>query len=154
MLMILTWFACSDHNKTFFHDISSTVLVSDETGQQLNIKEAEICQRFVAKDYDTTTDWTVQSEQCTTVEVKDGVAILHNWEGEYFGPDVTISLELKQAEEVYTAELIDNDTEVWCDNAVVTEVDEHNNTVTYGDLCSENYERYLLWSLVLPSELF
>ena len=77
-----------------------------------------------------------------------------NWEGEYFGPDVSIVVEMKKDDDVFLATLIDNDQEVWCDNQVVTSVDEHNDTVTYSDLCSENYERYLLWSLVVPVDTF
>ncbi|MEC7986106.1 MAG: hypothetical protein VX278_13160, partial [Myxococcota bacterium] len=79
-------------------------------------------------------------------------AQLPNWEGEYFGPDVSIFVELRKEEEVFAAELIDNDTEVWCDNQVVSEYDEHGNALSYEDLCEENYERYLLWSLVLPTD--
>ena len=60
----------------------------------------------------------------------------------------------KKDDDVFFATLIDNDQEVWCDNQVVTSVDEHNDTVTYSDLCSENYERYLLWSLVVPIDTF
>ena len=152
MLMILTWFACSDYNKTFFYDISSTVLVTDETGLQINAEDIEICQSFQSEDYDTRTTWEVMNKQCEVVDINDGVAILSNWEGEYFGPDVSINVEISKGEEIYQAELIDNDSEVWCDNQVVTGVDEHNNAVTYEALCDENYERYLLWSLVLPSE--
>ena len=154
MLMMLLTLACETQPKSYFYDISSTVMVTDETGLTLDLEEIELCQRFRSEDYDTTTSWTVHAEQCEVVDIKDGVATLSNWEGEYFGPDVSIVIDLSKDGDVYEAELLDNDTEVWCDNAVVTEIDEHGNPVTYDDLCSENYERYLLWSLVLPSELF
>ena len=154
MLLLMTLIACDEKNPTFFYDVTSTVLITDDTGMQINAKDIEICQMFTSVDYDTTTSWEVNSEQCETVDIEDGVAILSNWEGEYFGPDVSINLELRLEDEVYSAELLDNDDEVWCDNQVITGVDEHNDTVTYSDLCSENYERYLLWTMVLPSELF
>ena len=154
MLFILTLFACDTVHKTYFYDISSTVLVSDENGQQIDAEDIEICQSFRSEDYDTTTSWQVQAEHCEQLDIDDGVAILSNWEGEYFGPDISIFVAMKIEEEVYEAELLHNDSEVWCDNAVVTEVDEHNNAIEYGDLCSENFERYLLWSLVLPSDTF
>ena len=54
-------------------------------------------------------------------------------------------------DEIYEAELIDNDSEVWCDNEQVTGVDEHNNAISYQGLCEEDFERYLLWSLVVTS---
>ena len=38
------------------------------------------------------------------------------------------------------------------DNQVATEYDEHNNAVDFTELCDNNYERYLLWSIVLPTE--
>ena len=44
--------------------------------------------------------------------------------------------------------------EVWCDNGVAVEYDEHGNAISYDELCAENYERYLLWSLVLPAGVF
>jgi hypothetical protein len=152
MFMILTLFACSDYNKTFFYDISSTVLVSDDQGVQLNLEDVEFCQRFQSEDYDTTTSWNVHNDLCEFVDIKNGVAILENWEGEYFGPDVTIGIDITIGEEVYSATILDNDTDVWCDNQVITSVDEHNQ-VTFSNLCSENYERYLLWSLEIPSKL-
>ena len=73
---------------------------------------------------------------------------------QYFGPDVSIFVELKAGEEVYEAELIHNDSEVWCDIQIVDEYDEYGNALSYAELCSENYERYLLWSLVVPSDTF
>ena len=148
MFMILSLFACSDYNKTYFYDISSTVLVSDEEGVQLNMDDVEFCQRFRSEDFDTTTGWNVHNDQCEVVDIEDGVAILSNWEGEYFGPDVVVGIDVTIGEEVFQATILDNDTDVWCDNQVVTSVDE-NNQVTYASLCSENYERYLLWSLVI-----
>ena len=60
-----------------------------------------------------------------------------------------VVIEMLYEGEILEAELLNNDTEVWCDNEVITEVGEHSN-VTYSNLCSENFERYLLWSLVLP----
>ena len=154
MLLFMMLIACDEKNPTFFYDVSSTVMITDESGMQINAKDAEFCQLFTSVDYDTTTSWEVNSEQCETVDIEDGVAILSNWEGEYFGPDVSINLELRTEGGVYLAELLDNDDEVWCDNQVIKEVDEHNDSVTYSDLCSENYERYLLWTMVLPTELF
>ena len=152
MFMILTLFACSDYNKTFFYDISSTVLVSDDQGVQLNLEDVEFCQRFQSEDYDTTTSWNVHNDLCEFVDIENGVAILENWEGEYFGPDVTIGIDITIGEEIYSATILDNDTDVWCDNQVITSVDEHNQ-VTFSNLCSENYERYLLWSLEIQSKL-
>lgn len=151
MLLFLFTFAC-DAPKVYFYDISSTVMVTDEMGQQIDVDDVELCQRFRSEDTDTTTAWAVHAEQCETVDIDEGVAFLPNWEGEYFGPAVTIVLEHTVNGEVFSAELLDNDAEVWCDNEVVTEVDEHNNSVTYGNLCDENYERYLLWSLIIPSQ--
>ena len=85
------------------------------------------------------------------VNIEDGVAILSNWEGEYFGPDVVVGIDVTIGDEVFQASILDNDTDVWCDNQVVTSVDE-NNQVTYASLCSENYERYLLWSLEINNK--
>ena len=154
MLLFLQLFACEEGSKTFMYDISSTILVTDERGLQVDMEDIEFCQRFQSEDFDTRTSWSVHAEQCETVDIDDGVAILSNWEGEYFGPDVSIVVEMKKDDDVFFATLIDNDQEVWCDNQVVTSVDEHNDTVTYSDLCSENYERYLLWSLVVPVDTF
>lgn len=150
MLLMLLTLAC-DVPETYFYDISSTVLITDESGQLVNLKDLTLCQRFRSEDTDTTTDWAVHAEQCRTVLVSDGVAVLPNWEGEYFGTSATIVVETVIKGETYGAELIDSDTEVWCDNAVAIAVDEHNNVTEYGDLCSENFERYLLWSLVIPT---
>lgn len=154
MLLFLQFFACEEGTKTFMYDISSTILVTDERGLQIDMEDVEFCQRFQSEDYDTQTSWSVHAEQCETVDIDDGIAILSNWEGEYFGPDVSIVVEMKKDNDVFFATLIDNDQEVWCDNQVVTSVDEYNDTVTYSDLCSENYERYLLWSLVVPVDTF
>ena len=150
MMMILMWLGCSEQNKTYFYDISSTVLVTDEHGMMLDLEEVEFCQRFRSEDYNTQTSWTVSSDLCEVVDVKDGVAQLSNWEGEYFGPDVTMVIELISEGELFEAELLDNDTEVWCDNEIITEVNEHS--VSTDGLCAENFERYLLWSLELPSK--
>ena len=150
MLLLLHFFACEEGQKTFLYDISSTVLVTDERGFQVDMEDVEFCQRFQSTDYDTRTSWEVHAEQCEVVDIDDGVAILSNWEGEYFGPDVSIVIEMKKDKDIFSAVLIDNDQEVWCDNQVITSVDEYNDTVTYSDLCSENYERYLLWSLTVP----
>ena len=151
MMMLLTLLACSESHKSYFYDISSTILVTDDTGMQVNIEDIEFCQKFQSVDYSTLTEWTVNSESCETVDIEDGVAILSNWEGEYFGPDVSLVIDMTYNDEIFQAEILDNDTDVWCDNEVITEVGENNN-ITYNSLCSENYERYLLWSLVIPSK--
>ena len=143
-------FAC-EAPETYFYDISSTVIITDKNEQLVEIEELTLCQRFRSEDTDTTTDWTVHIEQCVAVSVTDGIAVLPNWEGEYFGTSATIVVETVINGETYGAELIDSDTEVWCDNAVAIAFDEHNNVTEYGDLCSENFERYLLWSLVFPT---
>ncbi|MEC8382071.1 MAG: hypothetical protein VXZ96_17200 [Myxococcota bacterium] len=150
MLIMLLAFAC-ETPETYFYDISSTVIITDKNEQLVEIEELTLCQRFRSEDTDTTTDWTVHAEQCVAVSVTDGIAVLPNWEGEYFGTSATIVVETVINGETYGAELIDSDTEVWCDNAVAIAVDEHNNVTEYGDLCSENFERYLLWSLVIPT---
>ena len=154
MLLFLSFFACDESHKSYFYDISSTVLVNDEAGLQLEAEDVEICQIFRSEDYDTRTEWEVQAAQCNLVDIRDGIVQLPNWEGEYFGPDVSIFVELRKGEEVFEAELIDNDTEVWCDNQVADQYDENGNVLSYSDLCEENYERYLLWSLVLPEGIF
>ena len=150
MLIMLLAFAC-ETPETYFYDISSTVIITDKNEQLVEIEELTLCQRFRSEDTDTTTDWTVHAEQCVAVSVTDGIAVLPNWEGEYFGTSATIVVETVINGETYGVELIDSDTEVWCDNAVAIAVDEHNNVTEYGDLCSENFERYLLWSLVIPT---
>lgn len=150
MLFLMALFACDDKPELYFYDISSTVIVTDENGQQIDAEEIEICQFFLSEDYDTRTQWEVHAEQCEIVDIKNGVAMLPNWEGEYFGEDVSINVEIRTAKEVYPAVLLDSDSDVWCDNQVAEEVDEHGNTTSYMKLCSENFERYLLWSLVLP----
>ena len=150
MLIMLLAFAC-ETPENYFYDISSTVIITDKNEQLVEIGELTLCQRFRSEDTDTTTDWTVHAEQCVAVSVTDGIAVLPNWEGEYFGTSATIVVETVINGETYGAELIDSDTEVWCDNAVAIAVDEHNNVTEYGDLCSENFERYLLWSLVIPT---
>jgi|GEM_PF-2946326 len=153
MLLIMSFLACADYNKSYLYDISSTVLISDEDGMQLNAKDVELCQLFQSQDYDTRTAWTVQAQQCDIVDVENGIALLPNWEGEYFGPDVSIFVELRAQEETYPAELIDNDSEVWCDNQRVDEYDENGNAISFVDFCAENYERYLLWSIIVPTTI-
>ena len=150
MLIMLLAFAC-ETPETYFYDISSTVIITDKNEQLVEIEELTLYQRFRSEDTDTTTDWTVHAEQCVAISVTDGIAVLPNWEGEYFGTSATIVVWTVINGETYGAELIDSDTEVWCDNAVAIAVDEHNNVTEYGDLCSENFERYLLWSLVIPT---
>ena len=153
MITLLAFFACEAEIQSYLYDISSTVIVADDSGYQLNIDDAEICQTFRSEDDDTTTEWSVHSERCDTVDVVDGLVVLSNWEGEYFGPIVTVSLDMRVGEERYIARLVDSDDDVWCDNQVATEYDEHNNAVDYSRLCDENYERYMLWSLVVPSDV-
>lgn len=150
MLVLLSLLACDDANKTFHYDISSTVLVHDEQGLAVNMEDIEICQKFQSEDYDTRTSWEVHAVQCDIVDVEDGVALLPNWEGQYFGPDVDIAIEIHHLGEVYDAELISSDEEVWCDNAEAIEFDENGNAIAYQTLCEENYERYLVWSAILP----
>ena len=154
MITLLAFFACEPELKSYLYDISSTVIVADESGYQLNADDVEICQTFRSEDYDTTTEWSVHAQRCETIDVVHGLAVLSNWEGEYFGPLVTISVDLRSNQESYLANLIDNDDDVWCDNQVATEYDDHNNAVDYARLCDENYERYLLWSIVVPSDVF
>lgn len=149
MLVLLSLLACDDANKTFHYDISSTVLVHDEQGLAVNMEDMEICQKFQSEDYDTQTSWEVHAVQCDIVDVEDGVALLPNWEGQYFGPDVDIAIEIHHLGEVYDAELISSDEEVWCDNAEAIEFDENGNAISYQTLCEENYERYLVWSAIL-----
>ena len=150
MLIFLSLLACDDTNKKFHYDISSTVLVHDEQGVAVNAEDIEICQQFQSEDYDTRTTWEVHAVQCDSVDIDDGIALLPNWEGEYFGPDVAIAVEIHHLNEVYTAELISSDEEVWCDNAEAIEFDDSGNAIEYQSLCEENYERYLVWSVVLP----
>ena len=153
MLLLMTLFACEEQ-KTYFYDVSSTVFVTNEEGSAVEADDVKICQYFQSEDYDTRTAWEVSSEQCNQVNIQNGVAIIPNWEGEYFGNDVSIQLELNYGDEVFLAEIIDSDSEVWCDNEEVTDVDEYGNPISYESVCVENYERYLLWSLVVPAEIF
>ena len=150
MLMLMSIFACDDTNKTFHYDISSTVFVHDEFGTAVNAEDVKICQQFQSEDYDTRTSWEVHAVQCDIVDIENGVALLPNWEGEYFGPDVDIAVEIHHVHEVHAAELISSDEEVWCDNAEAIEFDENGNAIEFQTLCEENYERYLVWSVVLP----
>ena len=150
MLMMLLALAC-ETPETYFYDISSTVMITDESDQLVDIEELILCQRFRSEDTDTTTDWSVHAEQCVAVNVTDGIAVLPNWEGEYFGSSAKVIVDTVIDGDTYEAELVDSDEDVWCDNAVYIEVDEHNNVTEHGDLCSENFERYLLWALVIPS---
>ena len=83
---------------TIFH---LTILVTDERGLQVDMEDVEFCQRFQSEDFDTRTSWSVHAEQCETVDIDDGVAILSNWEGEYFGPDVSIVVEMKKDDDVF-----------------------------------------------------
>ena len=138
MLVLLSLLACDDANKTFHYDISSTVLVHDEQGLVVNMEDIEICQKFQSEDYDTQTSWEVHAVQCDNVDVEDGIAILPNWEGEYFGPDVDIAIEIHHLDEIYGAELISSDEEVWCDNAEAIDFDENGNAIEYQTLCEEN----------------
>ena len=153
MLMMLLALAC-ETPETYFYDISSTVMITDDSGLLVEKEDLIVCQRFRSEDTDTTTGWSVHAEQCGPVDVADGVAILPNWEGEYFGSSAKVIVDTVIDGEIYEAELVDSDVDVWCDNAVAIEVDEHNNVTEYGDLCSENFERYLLWSLTIPSSDF
>ena len=153
MLFLLTFLACEDHIKAQQYDISSTVLVADEDGQLLSF-DTLICQRFTSQDYDTRTQWTVLAEQCDEVNVEAGIARLPNWEGAYFGPDVGIEVMIVHKEEIYPANLVDDDSDVWCDNVEAIAFDEDGNPTEWGSECEDNYERFLLWQVVLPSELF
>ena len=150
MLLLMSLIACDDSNKTFHYDISSTVLVHDEHGVAVNMDNIKICQQFQSEDYDTRTSWEVHAVQCEFVDIEDGVALLPNWEGEYFGPDVEIAIEIHHLDQVHHAELISNDEEVWCDNSQAIEFDEHGHAIEYQPLCEENYERYLVWAATLP----
>ena len=154
MLFFMTLFACDEFYKTNYYDISSTIMVQDENGTQINMDDVEICQIFRAEDYDTRTEWQLFAEQCDSVDIEDGLVMLPNWEGEYFGPDVDIFVELRHEGEVYPGELLDSDDDVWCDNTIAESYDEDGNVISYASVCEENYERYLLWSLTLPSEIF
>ena len=64
MLFFLSLVACEAELKSHMYDISSTVLVSDESGQQIDAEDVEICQLFRSEDFDTTTDWSVHAERC------------------------------------------------------------------------------------------
>ena len=150
MLILLSMLACDQSHKTFHYDISSTVLVLDETGVAVNAENIEICQQFRSEDYDTRTAWEVHAVQCDIVDIDDGIVLLPNWEGEYFGSDVDIAIEIHHLGEIHGAELISSDEEVWCDNGQAVEFDENGNVIEYQSLCEENYERYLVWSAVLP----
>ncbi len=57
MLFLMALFACDDKPELYFYDISSTVIVTDENGQQIDAEEIEICQFFLSEDYDTRTQW-------------------------------------------------------------------------------------------------
>ena len=46
---------------------------------------------------------------------------------------------------------MDSDQDVWCDNEIIDSEDPETGLVTYTNMCDENYERYLLWNLVVPS---
>ena len=151
MLLFLQLFACDSELKPMFYDISSTVIVTDDTGVQLDMEDVEFCQRFQSEDYNTQTSWQVHSEQCETIDIDHGLAVLSNWEGEYFGPDVSIVIDMKYGDQIFEAELVDSDQDVWCDNEVIDSVDPETGLVTYTNMCDENYERYLLWNLVVPS---
>ena len=153
MLLFLQFFACESELKPMFYDISSTVIVTDDMGIQLDIEDVEFCQRFQSEDYNTQTSWQVHSEQCETIDIDNGLAVLSNWEGEYFGPDVSIVIDMKHEGEIIEAELVDSDQDVWCDNEVIDSVDPETGQVTYTNMCDENYERYLLWNLVVPSSI-
>lgn len=153
MLLLMTFLACEEQ-KTYNYDVSSTIIVTDENGLAIQADNVEFCQRFQSEDYDTRTGWEVSSEQCNQVSIENGIATLPNWEGEYFGHDVSMKLELHKDEEVYEAQVFDSDAEVWCDNELVTEFDEYGDPVHYESLCAEDYERYLVWSLVVPIGLF
>ena len=122
----------------------------DESGLAINSDNVEICQQFRSEDFDTRTSWEVHAVQCDIVDIDDGVALLPNWEGEYFGPDVDVAIEIHHLGEVHDAELISSDEEVWCDNGEAIEFDDNGNVIEYQTLCEENYERYLVWSVVLP----
>ena len=58
---------------------------------------------------------------------------------------------MKYGGQIFEAELVDNDQDVWCDNEIIDSVDPETGRVTYTNMCDENYERYLLWNLVVPS---
>ena len=75
MFVLLSMLACDEANKTFHYDISSTVLVHDESGVAVNAEDIEICQQFRSADYDTRTTWEVHAVQCNTVDIEDGVAL-------------------------------------------------------------------------------
>ena len=153
MLLLLNFLACGPELKTMFYDISSTIIVTDDTGMQVDMEDVEFCQRFQSEDYNTQTSWQVHSEQCETIDIDHGFAVLSNWEGEYFGPDVSIIIDMKYGDQIFEAELVDNDQDVWCDNEMIDSVDPETGVITYTNMCDDNFERYLLWNLVVPSTI-
>ena len=60
---------------------------------------------------------------------------------------------MKHGDQIVELELVDSDQDVWCDNEIIDSVDPETGVVTYTNMCDENYERYLLWNLVVPSTL-
>ena len=129
-------------------DISSSVLVQDKEGANIQSAGADFCYSFESGDPNTLEIWTAV-HQCTTAEVNNGLALLPNLEGQFYGEPLSVSLVLLHDEQQYSGVLLDDDSDVWCDNVDVDHDAEGN--VTKTPFCTYGYEFYQLWSVAVPT---
>ena len=135
---------------TEWYDLSGAVVVQDEAGQVVNAERVTFCLLFSAGN-PKTEEVETDVRDCTEIDIVDGVALLPNAEGEYKGTPMELSVVLRHEDEVYPAELLDGDEDVWCDNVDV-DYDAQGNTTT-TQFCTYNFEYYYVWSLILPTGL-
>jgi len=144
--IVLQHIACVE-----WYDISASVVVRDDNDSVVNAKDVIFCQVFKSGNLKEEEVETAV-RKCDAVDIEDGLALLPNIEGEYYGDPMSIGLTLHHKSEVYTAELMDSDEDVWCDNVDV-DYDADGNA-TYTQFCTSNYEFYHVWALRVPSGIF
>ena len=154
MISMLLMMACGPAIQKY--DISSAIIASNEDGLLIQSGDVEICQTIETRN-DTDKDLNVSITQCYILDIENGVALLPNWEGEYAESDETeviISVEIFDDEESYSATLLDNDEDVWCDNEIPLTQNESGAVTQTTRLCEQGFESYMLWQVTLPINVF
>ena len=133
------------------YDISSSVLVQDEAGSVIQTDGTVFCYFFEAGDVKENIVET-NVRQCTVVEIVNGVALLPNLEGEFYGDPMNYGVVMQHKDQSYSAVFLDDDEDVWCDNVDVDHDAEGNVQTT--PFCIQGFEFYQLWSVVVPENIF
>lgn len=142
--MILLWLGCVE-----YFDVSSSVVVLNENMVAINSAGYQFCQALTTGEKNEAGENVVHTA-CSVEPVVNGVVDLPNWEGYYRNgmQGIALWVESSDTEERIDATLLDSDEDVWCDNVDV-DVDSDGST-TSTQFCSNNYEFYLLWQVIMP----